>query len=388
MIRRLAPLLAIALAAAACSGPILANPPAQDPVVVAPTEPPARPADPIPVELPRDDAPHDRLTEWWYYTGHLRDETGGRYGFEYVIFRAERGGFPVSWASHLALTDETGDTFSYAQRAEIGPQVDVGAGREGVFEFVMTGFDPTRGTAPVGTPWTMAGNAGTDRLQAAAAKDETAGNQRAFGLDLLLRSVKDPALHDEDGWIDFGPAGGSYYYSRTAMTATGSLRLDDRDLAVEGTAWFDHQWGDFIAVGGGGWDWFAVNLDDGTDLTISLVRDADGSYPLVYGTLVAADGTLRHLPREAFTLEVTQRWTSEATGADYPAGWRIAIPSEDLTIELEPTVADQELDTRGTTGVVYWEGSQRVNATRAGTPLSGEAYVELTGYGTSRVEGP
>ena len=71
---------------------------------------------------------------------------------------------------------------------------------------------------------------------------------------------------------------------------------DGQPLSVTGEAWFDHQWGDFIAVGGGGWDWFAVNLDDGTDLTLSLVRAADGTYPLVYGTYVAPDGTVTHLP--------------------------------------------------------------------------------------------
>ena len=90
------------------------------------------------------------------------------------------------------------------------------------------------------------------------------------------------------------------------MTASGSLVLGEQTLDVEGSAWFDHQWGDFIAVGGGGWDWFAVNLDDGTDLTLSLVRDADGSYPLVYGTLVDADGQSRHLSPDAFTVEVTE----------------------------------------------------------------------------------
>ena len=168
------------------------------------------------------------------------------------------------------------------------------------------------------------------------------------------------------------------------MTATGSLTLDGERLAVEGEAWFDHQWGDFISIGGGGWDWFAVNLDDGTDLTLSLVRDADGAYPLVYGTLVTRDGTVRHLDRDAFTVEVTGHWTSPATGAAYPAGWRVAIPGEGLSIELAPTVADQELDTRATTGVIYWEGSQVVHAERAGTALGGEAYVELTGYAGTR----
>ena len=294
-------LVATLLAVAACSGPVLANPPAQQPIAVAPTEPPIAVADPLPVELPRDDGPHDRLTEWWYYTGHLRDDEGGRWGFEYVIFRAERGGFPVSWASHLALTDETGDAFHYAQRAEIGPQVDdspVDDGGEPTgFDLAIVGADPERPETFTQPPWTMAGADGTDRLAATLSATEAtaAGLDGGLTLQLDLAATKPPALHDTDGWIDFGPAGGSYYYSRTAMTASGSLVLGERTLDVEGSAWFDHQWGDFIAVGGGGWDWFAVNLDDGTDLTLSLVRDADGSYPLVYGTLVDADGQSRHL---------------------------------------------------------------------------------------------
>jgi predicted secreted hydrolase len=164
------------------------------------------------------------------------------------------------------------------------------------------------------------------------------------------------------------------------MTATGTLTLDGGPIAVEGEAWFDHQWGDFIAIGEGGWDWFAVNLDDGTDVTISLIRNADGGLALAHGTLVDADGRARHLPGTAFDIEVTAHHTSPLTGIRYPAGWRIELPAERLTIELEPTVADQELDTRATTGVIYWEGSQRVTALRDGRRIGGEAYVELTGY--------
>jgi len=378
--------VAALLAVAACSGPILANPPAQQPIALAPTEPPVAVADPLPVELPRDDGPHDRLTEWWYYTGHLRDGDGGRWGFEYVIFRAERGGFPVSWASHLALTDETANTFHYAQRAEIGPQVDHspvdGSGEPSGFDLAIVGADPQRPETFTQPPWAMAGADGTDRLAATLSATEAtaAGLDGGLTLQLDLVATKPPALHDTDGWIDFGPAGGSYYYSRTAMTASGSLVLGERTVDVEGSGWFDHQWGDFIAVGGGGWDWFAVNLDDGTDLTVSLVRDSDGSYPLVYGTLVDAAGRSRHLPPDAFLVEVTDEWTSPRTGATYPAAWRVSVPGEDLEIELEPTVADQELDTRETSGVIYWEGSQDVRATRRGTTLGGEAYVELTGY--------
>ena len=380
----------------ACGGsPILANLPAVVPPTPPQTPAPSLQPDPIPIVFPRDDGPHDRLTEWWYYTGHLRSEDDRRFGFEYVIFRAERGDFPPVWASHLAITDETDGTFDYAQRTEIGPQVDRsprdGSGEPTGFDLSLSGIDPTDPSTLQRSPWRMASaTAGNEASQLTASADpsESSGTfgERRLGLDLTTRPTKPPALHDKDGWIDFGPAGGSYYYSRTALEAAGTLYLGSDTIPVDGIAWFDHQWGDFITVGGGGWDWFAINLEDGTDITLSQVRDADGSYPLVYGTVVDRTGTTRHLDGDDFTIETTQRWTSPKTGAIYPAAWHITLPGEGLVIDLVPAVADQELDTRPSTGVVYWEGSQLVTAQR-GSPhsrgyvqLGGEAYVELTGY--------
>jgi len=374
---------ALLLAGCSPSGRLLAN----EPVVPAPVPVPTPAVNPVPdpqaVVLPRDDGTHDRLTEWWYYTGHLSAEDGHSFGFEYVIFRAERGAFPVAWASHLAVTDEDADRFLYDQRSEIGPQVDRSRGAApvdgsgSILDLAIRGEVGPGIPAADAVPWTMSGGDGQDQLSALG---RTGGAD--FGLDLALDDAdRSIALHDQDGYIDFGPAGGSYYYSRTKMDAAGTLYLDGQELAVEGSGWFDHQWGDFIAVGAGGWDWFAVNLDDGTDFTLSLVRDAEGGYPLVYGTLVRPGGEVEHLPREAFSVTVTDDWTSGATGATYPAGWRIEMPAEGLVVDLAPTVAAQELDTRPTTGVVYWEGSQVVTATREGVPLGGEAYVELTGYG-------
>ena len=387
-----------AIVVAACSGggPILANPVVPLPTR-APTPAPTAPlVDPRPIELPRDDAPHDRLTEWWYYTGHLKAQDKRRFGFEYVIFRAERGLFPTSWVAHFAITDEDNDRFFYSQRLEVGPGVDraTANGRASAlqpgFDLGLAGADPTQRVVAPRPPWTMTGRDGTDALSAVLLPDEAtaAGAPAGLALDLDLVATKPAVLHDEDGWIDFGPAGGSYYYSRTAMTAAGSLTVDGTTADVTGSAWFDHQWGDFISVGGGGWDWFAVNLEDGTDLTLSLVRDVDGTYPLIYGTLVARDGQVRHLDRDDFEVTVTARWTSPGTGADYPAGWIVELPGDDLMIRLTPTVAAQELDTRATTGVVYWEGSQRLEATRAGILLAGDGYVELTGYAPGSVPGP
>jgi len=371
---------------AACSGPVLANPPAARPSVAPRTPTPAAPADPRPVVLPRDDGPHDRLTEWWYYTGHLAAADGRTFGFEYVVFRAERGGFPVSWASHLAVTDEAGQRFAYGQRSEIGPQVDLSPrdsnGAPGGFALALAGVDPARPATLANAAWTMTGSGGHDTLSAVVGPAEAAATTmpNGFGLQLDLAPLAPPALHGRNGWVDFGGAGGSYYYSRTRMTAAGTLVVDGERLAVTGTAWFDHQWGDFIAVGGGGWDWFAINLDDGSDLTLSLVRSADGTYPLVYGTLVLPDGTARPVARDEISVDALGSWTSARTGATYPSGWRVRIAGAALDVTVTPTLRDQELDTRATTGVVYWEGSQRVTGTRSGRPVSGKGYVELTGY--------
>ena len=380
-------LVLVALFVGGCAGgPILANAPVARPAAPTTSPRPSEPAAPRPVTFPADDAPHDRLTEWWYYTGHLRDRaTGDRYGFEFVIFRAERGEFPVTWASHFAITDEHGGRFLYAQRAAIGASVDTSAEAASGFDLTLGPAGPGGGPPSTATQTrSMAGAGGTDRLDVNLTPAEalTAGSD-GLGLNLELAATKAPALHDTDGFIDFGGAGGSYYYSRTSMTATGSLTLDGRQFDVDGAAWFDHQWGDFIAVGGGGWDWFAVNLADGTDLTLSLVRDPGGRPALVYGTLVAPDGSTTHLPADAFAVAVTGHWTSPKTGATYPAGWHVTIPGAGLVIDLTPAVAGQELDTRATTGVVYWEGSQVVRATRNGTAVAGEAYVELTGYASS-----
>ncbi|MEO7663574.1 MAG: lipocalin family protein [Candidatus Limnocylindrales bacterium] len=381
--------IVLAMLVAACSGPILANPTLKPGVVPTPRPVASAPADPQPVVFPRDAAPHDRLTEWWYYTGHLVAEDSRRFGFEVVIFRAERGDVPVTWASHLALTEESSGTFRSGQRAFIGPAVDHSprdpAGVPNGFTLIMPAVDPATGIPVEGEPWQLSGAGDHHVINAQAAESVASGPGGAvagsgFGLDLDLVAERQPALHAGIGWIDFDPAGSSYYYSITRLATVGTLTIGDETMRVSGSSWFDHQWGDFVSVGGGGWDWFAVNLEDGTDLTLSLVRAADGTYPLIYGTLVEPGGTVRNLDRDAFTTTPTGTWTSPTTGVVYPAGWTVELPGEGLVIDLEPTVANQELDTRATTGVIYWEGSQVVQARRDGVRLGGEAYVELTGY--------
>ena len=332
--RRGSSLLAVvAVVVAACSGPILANPAAARPVVTPGADRRRRaPPDPQPVELPRDDGPHDRLTEWWYYTGHLRAGDGARFGFEYVVFRAERGGFPVSWASHLALTDETGGRVplraaharsgrrSTARRADAAGEPD-GLRAHG------HGPRPAGATPPpTGTPWTMAGaqrrgprcrplasaargaRRSRRRLRARPARSRRASRRRS-----TTRTARSTSARPAARTTTRGP--------RWTATGTVTPRATRRSRST-GDAWFDHQWGDFISVGGGGWDWFAVNLDDGTDLTLSLVRAADGTYPLVYGTLVDADGHRRATSTGTRSpSSVTDTGRARRPGATYPAGW-------------------------------------------------------------------
>jgi hypothetical protein len=186
--RRAAIVLVALFVVAGCTAgaPILAAPSAPVPSIVPPTVPPIAVADPLPVVLPRDDGPHDRLTEWWYYTGHLEgravDGSSHEFGFEYVIFRAERGSFPTTWASHFAITDETGGRFLYAQRLEVGEGVDrsprdaddVPTG----FDLALTGIDPSDPSTFERPPWAMTGSDGSDELRASlsAAEAATAGS--------------------------------------------------------------------------------------------------------------------------------------------------------------------------------------------------------------------
>jgi len=384
--RWLAVVAAGALLVTGCTSPILANDPIVFPSPPAPSAAPSHAPDPIPISLPRDDGPHDRLTEWWYYTGHLHTQAGRRFGFEAVVFRAERGSVPVAWAAHLALTDEQAGAFHYAQRSEIGPAVDHSprdaSGMPTGFDLQVSGLSPTliaAGAPPLAAaPWRLAGGNGTDHIDAALAPQEATASGAAFGLQLDLQAMEPPAFHDGDGFVDFGPAGSSYYYSRTRLAAKGTLELDGQQLTVDGIAWFDHQWGDFVSVGAGGWDWIAINLDDGTDITASAVFDAARTVVIQYGTLVSATGEVHHLNGDQIAAGEGSSYLSPSTGRVYPSFWQVLV--DDYEINLTPTVVDQELDTRATTGVIYWEGSENVQATKGGAPVGGEAYVEITRY--------
>lgn len=349
MIRIAGAVLAIALVAAlGCTN----GAPSPRAIVAVPRYEAQPTATPAPIAFPRDDGSHDALTEWWYYTGHL-DSGDDSYGFEFVIFRSARRGAPTGYASHFAITDRRGKSFAYDQRFRVS-----------VFDTPRDRLDFSVGD------WSVAGADGVDRIHASTGR---------YTLDLNVASRKPPALHGGNGIISFGAAGDSYYYSRTRMEADGTLITDGALQNVRGVAWMDHQWGNFVSTTGG-WDWFSFHLDDGADLTGSIVRDDRGATVLTYGTYVDPAGRAVHLGSDDFIVSAFAEWRSLRTGAIYPAAWRIRVPSLDVDLESRPIVSDQELDTRATTGVVYWEGAVEAIGRSRGRLVSGRGYVELTGY--------
>ena len=150
---------------------------------------------------------------------------------------------------------------------------------------------------------------------------------------------------------------------------------------MTGLSWMDHEFGsNQLGAGQAGWDWFSLQLEDGRELMLYVLRLKNGRIePLSSGTVVAANGTSKHLPLSAYRIQNRGTWKSPKSGATYPSGWTIEVPGEGIRLQVEPTVPDQELVTRET-HVTYWEGSVRVTGTSAGKPVRGEGYVELTGY--------
>jgi predicted secreted hydrolase len=151
---------------------------------------------------------------------------------------------------------------------------------------------------------------------------------------------------------------------------------------VQGTSWFDQEFGsNQLTQDQEGWDWFGLHLSDGRDLMIYFLRLKDGSVePASSGTLVSPDSPPRHLKLSDITFLTLDRWSSPRSKGEYPSRWRIQVPSAGIALVLAPLVANQELNTGGSTGVTYWEGAVAGQGTAGNQKISGDGYVELSGY--------
>lgn len=351
----------LTLVLAACGVPGVPATDAQLPAIQAISSSSALP----PVRFPQDEAPHRDLTEWWYYTGHLNavtpDGQTHHYGFELVFFQALRSDFPAVYPAHFAITDLTRGEFHYDQRRLVEPSAVIPNGTS------SAGFNLSVGD------WSMRGLNGQDHLQA---------SMDGYTINLDLSGLKPPTLHNGNGLITYGVGGFSYYYSRTNMAVTGTLLDHAQKLQVSGNAWMDHQWGNFLTLGGGGWDWFSIQLSDHSEMMLYLIRDTSGNIVSSYTEHIGSNGQILQFSGNALHVDVLGHWTSPVTGITYPSGWRLGInePHFQTTLTLQPELKNQELVVTQSTGNTYWEGAVSIQGQSGGQAVQGEGYVELTGY--------
>lgn len=330
---------------------------------------------PRPLVFPHDLGPHlDFQTEWWYYTGNLAAPDGQRFGFQLTFFRrallgpADRARRSSTWGTdqvylaHFALTDAASGQFHAFERFERGA---VGlAGAQGDPQYRVWLQD-----------WSV------EQVGLASYKLQAA--QEGIKLQLDLKDGKGIVLQGDQGYSQKGPDTGnaSYYTSQTRLESSGSIEVNGKSFKVSGLSWMDHEFStSALSPDQVGWDWFSIQLDDGSELMVYQIRKKDGSLdPFSSGTIIYTDGRTRGLKAGDFKIQVDSTWKSPHSMGVYPAGWTVSVPSEGLTLQIKPILADQELNV----SFIYWEGAVQVEGEKNGVKISAKGYVELTGYGQS-----
>lgn len=369
----------------------------------------ARADRPRAIAFPADAGPHpDYQTEWWYYTGNLEAVDGRRFGFQLTFFRralappADRAQRDSDWAmdqlylAHFALTDVAGGDYHSADRLARGAAGLAGAEADPFRVWVET-WSSTDAAASPPVELAVDATARPAEQSIITSTNRSAPNPRGsvrlvaadgpVAIDLLLSPEKPPVLHGDAGLSPKGPEPGnaSYYYSYPRLAADGTLATADGTVPVSGQAWMDHEWStSALGEDQTGWDWFSLQLDDGRELMVFQLRERDGGIAEASsGSLIDANARVTHLDRADFAIEVKDTWISPRTGGDYPAGWRVTVPGAGLDLTIEPMASDQELDV----GFKYWEGAVDVEGIADGRHVSGQGYVELTGYAPSAAGG-
>jgi predicted secreted hydrolase len=322
-------------------------------------------------KFPSDHGNHPSYrTEWWYYTGHLKTSDGKRYGFELAFFRqalSRQVDNPSSFTArdlyfaHFALSDLTAKQFWFAEKLNRpGP---------GLAGAKLGGVDVWNEN------WQAFHEAPGHHLIA---------QDGSHSIDLRLASPFPPTLQGKGGYSVKGPGPGnaSLYYSFPLMTVTGNLGINGKIQPVSGQVWMDHE---FFSGGLSpeetGWDWFGLQMSDGTELMLYRLRlKAGGLSPASSGTFIDRSGKATHLQAEDFRAQALESWKSPSTGVVYPTRWLVQIPKLQLSFEVGADFPGQELDTAASTRVLYWEGSVSLEGKRALKPVKGEGYMELTGY--------
>jgi predicted secreted hydrolase len=342
-------------------------------------------AEPRTLIFPRDHGAHPTFgIEWWYVTGWLRGH-GARgdapppLGFQITFFRS-RTGLARTLDSRFAARQLL---FAHAALSDVGARRLVHAER-----LVRWNEDP-RATQAAATlddtrvhigPWHLARDAAG--AYAARVADDAAG----IDLALTFTPTQPLLLQGDGGFSRKGPlpTNASHYYSQVQLEVRGDMTRGERArgrstrTTVLGRAWLDHEWsGSLMPESAVGWDWIGINLDDGGALTAFRLRDARGAAVWSGGSFRSASGVARIFADGEATFDPLQTWTSPATRATYGVRWRVRCPAG--TFEVRALFDAQELDGRGTTGTVYWEGLSALHRERDGVRV-GWGYLEMTGY--------
>ena len=329
----------------------------------------ARALEPREFAFPADHGPHPAFrNEWWYLTGNLDDEDGRRFGFELTIFRfalaTSRIESKSQWRTrqvyiaHLAITAVEDQRFYVAQRYSRGALGLAGAQAAPFHVWI--------------DDWSIAEQTDSDTWRLRA-------SDKDFGIDVELRALQPPILNGIDGLSQKSAERGnaSYYYSITRLATGGTIRIGERDYTVNGLSWLDREWStSALAAEQVGWDWFALQLSDGSDLMFYGLRNKDGTQDAASaGTFRNANGNTTHLAADDVEITVLDTWESPE-GGSYPSKWRLSAPQFGLDVTVTPVMANQELFTT----VRYWEGAVDVAGEHDGANITGRGYVELAGY--------
>ena len=328
-------------------------------------------------DFPRDHGSHDRFrTEWWYYTGNLSRKDGRPFGYQLTFFRRAMPTdriktLPSRWSisqlylAHFAVSDLSEGRFYFAEKLSRAA-------------FGKAGSEANRLRVWIDR-WGVESSSTTEN-----GRQHLHAADGALAIQLTVVPEKPLVIHGPRGISRKGAGSGqaSHYYSFTRLATTGTITIGDQSFEVTGTSWMDHEFGsadlDKELVG---WDWFGLQFNDGSELMLYRLRRADGSTdPVSSGTFIDRDGRDQHLSINDFTLEPISLWTSPRTKARYPQRWRLAVPSRQLSLELAPRMADQELTTTRSTQVTYWEGAIEIIGFSQGKAVRGDGYMELTGY--------
>ncbi len=355
---------------------------------------------PRPFVFPDDDGPHPRFrSEWWYFTGVLRaPDTGGgvrRFGYEMTIFRQALAPRLPARASAWATRDVYMGHFAITDVDGAGGERRLHAYERFARDGLALAGARARPFAVWLDDWRMEGrDAGDGAIPAHLSARDDDGAALELDVGVSDDGANQPIAEGDRGLSMKGPAPGnaSYYYSRTSLPTRGRLTLPPTSagigapasFAVAGSSWMDREWSTgALGAGVRGWDWLGVHLSDGRDLMMYRLRDdADRTTSASRVTLIDAPGAtgpraVRSYTSDRFTLTPIDFWTSPQSGVRYPVSFQLDIPDERTRLVVRPLLADQELRL----AVLYWEGAVSLTGTSDGAAITGEGYLELTGYG-------